>query len=368
MGVSILEWASGIEPPSDIYEMATLPLTPSKRPWGPDADLTPTKPVSEYSEVSHGDSQSDIVSTASSSRRSPTKRSVSPKKREIALRMARAFPIHREDISSVQNPTSLMQELAKVRGMSLIPVWMKDQITRDSGWANPPHNNWFYDDFVPGAGPLAQKSLSISANHTKEDHAYIYRRIKKIRDNTIERNERMDYEASWNEAIHWPLLELALDNVACAGVCCRNVTQCGVYKELRDPDPLLADTKSDYVLCLDPPDKSRLAELLRHFRQRNPQTNRAAHVQFSDEASTPPVVGIETKSSDGDGATQSGAQSASFVRGQFRHLSSLPRAEHKPLPIIPTILIHGARWSVDFAHRTESQTVSRKQFILYLLG
>ncbi|KAG8413028.1 hypothetical protein J3458_013449 [Metarhizium acridum] len=80
-------------------------------------------------------------------------------------------------------------------------------------------------------------------------------------------------------------------------------------------------------------------------------------MQFSDEASTPPAVGIETKSGDGDGATLSGAQSASFVRGQFRHLASLPNAGHRPLPIIPTILIHGARWSVDFADRTGSQTV-----------
>ncbi|KAG8408099.1 hypothetical protein J3459_018197 [Metarhizium acridum] len=212
MGVSILDWASQIGPPSEIYEVADMPLTPS-----------PTKPVGECSDISHGDSQSDIVSTTSSTRHSPTKRSVSPKKREIALRMARCFPNHREDISSVQKPTLLMQELAKVRSMRLIPVSMKDRIIKDSGWANPPHDSWFYGDAHPGASRVGENRPSSFANHTEEDDVYIYRRIKKIRDNTIERTERMDYEVGWNEAIHWALLELALDNDACAGVCCRNV-------------------------------------------------------------------------------------------------------------------------------------------------
>ncbi|KHN97407.1 uncharacterized protein MAM_05004 [Metarhizium album ARSEF 1941] len=194
--------------------------------------------------------------------------------------------------------------------MRLIPLSVKarkDRLTRDSGWANPPQDGWFYGDQDLIASGVAD-SLSWIGNNADEDDVYIYRRLKKVRDNTIERTERMDYEAGWNEAIHWALLELALDTDACAGVCCRNV----VYKELRDPDPLLADTKSDYALCLDPPENSRLVELLRHYRRLNPQKNRAAHIQFSDEASTPLAVGIETKSCDGEGAGFSGLQSKTF--------------------------------------------------------
>ncbi|KAH6982333.1 hypothetical protein BKA56DRAFT_585715 [Ilyonectria sp. MPI-CAGE-AT-0026] len=56
-------------------------------------------------------SDSDSVTTSSSHHGG----SASPEKREIALRPATDFPVRREHISSMQEPTLLMQDLARMQ-------------------------------------------------------------------------------------------------------------------------------------------------------------------------------------------------------------------------------------------------------------
>lgn len=126
---------------------------------------------------------------------------------------------------------------------------------------------------------------------------------------------------------------------------------------MREPDPRITDTKSDYALCLNPGRGSYLADLLYAYRRQDDE-NRLSHTQFSDEANTPPAIGIETKGGgDGDVSTQSGAQGAPFVRAQYRHLVRLPNATGRPLPLLPIVYVHGSRWVVDFAQRTECKPV-----------
>ncbi|KAM3549455.1 hypothetical protein MY1884_007774 [Beauveria asiatica] len=236
-----------------------------------------------------------------------------------------------------------MQELVRIEETPVIPISLKTRIEKDSGWASPPRKSWFFDSPVSDSGA--------------EDAVYTYRRVIQIRDNTIKGQQQMAHEAEWNESVHWPLLELALNGNTATGVICRNVTQCGVYPELREPDPRILDTKSDYALCLNPERGSSLADRLCAYRQLHAE-NRTSHIQFSDEANTPPAIGIETKSGgDGDGSTQSSAQSASFVRAQYRHIARLPNAGNQPLPRLPIVHVHGSRWSLDCAQRTESNTI-----------
>ncbi|OAA55098.1 hypothetical protein ISF_08019 [Cordyceps fumosorosea ARSEF 2679] len=251
-----------------------MPQTPlSKRQRSVD-DLTPTQRVSGVgvSELNLGDS-SERGSTASSTGGRPTRRALSPKKREVALRQARQFPVRRQHISAMSDPSSLMRELART---------------------GQPRDAWFLD------------SPTTSEGATEKDDVYMYRRVRHIRDNTLKARRRMAHEAERGMERSCPLASVRTsprrEQISSAGVVCRNVTQCAVYPELREPDPRITDTKSDYALCLDPEQGSRLAGLLRAYRQLG-EENRTSHIQFSDEANTPPAVGVETKSG-GDGGTR----------------------------------------------------------------
>ncbi|KPM35468.1 hypothetical protein AK830_g11098 [Neonectria ditissima] len=335
-----------IIPDLDLNNMSYTP-SPKKRTrlasGVVDLEATPRRAVGGLSEASIGDAASDSNSITTSSSRHGG--SASPKKREIALRLATDFPVRREHISSMQGPTLLMQDLARLRTASVIPASMKDSVTKDSSWANPPNDSWFYD------------TPALEDNDGEHADKYIYQRLKTIQRKTIQCTQRMEHEAGWNDSVHSSLLELALDGERYPNVSYRNVTQCRIYPELRDPDPFLVDAKADYAMFLEPPNDSKLAMSLLRYRQLRPACHRATHIQLSDEASTPVAIGIETKSSKSDGSIMGSAQLATWLRAQFRHLESLPNHGSQGLPIIPIILVQGAAWRVDFAQRTESCTV-----------
>ncbi|KND88303.1 hypothetical protein TOPH_07038 [Tolypocladium ophioglossoides CBS 100239] len=324
-----------IIPDPDLKDMSYTP-SPNKRTrlasGVVDLEATPRRAVAGPS----GASTSDVASGSNSRTTSS-----SPKKREIALRLATDFPVRREHISSMQEPTLLMQDLARLQTASVIPASMKDLVTKDSKWTNPPSDSWFYD--------------TPALEDNEHSDKYIYQRLKVIQRKTIQCMRRFEHEAGWNDSVHSSLLELALDDERYPGVSYRNVTKCRTYPELRGPDPFLVDARADYAMILEPPENSKLAMSLFRYRQLNLNCHLVAHIQLSDEASTPVAIGIETKSSTSHSIMGS-AQLATWLRAQFRHLESLPNHESQGLPIIPVILVQGATWRVDFAQRTENRT------------
>ncbi|GKT97527.1 hypothetical protein Ct61P_15377 [Colletotrichum tofieldiae] len=285
-------------------------------------------------------STSDAASVSNGSSRRTG--SISPKKRETALRLAVERPLHRDNIANFAEPTQLMVDLASLGSGPLIPAVVKDCMKRDSGWAHPPQDSWFRH----------------SLDNTPEDDGdgnqlYVYRRLKTVRKNSIRCKAQMEHEAGWNDGVHAPLLEIALDDEL--GITYRNITACRVLSPFRDPDPFLTDAKVDYAVFLDPTEgDSTLAASVRAYCEPNPRERVVCHVQLPDNAPTPAVIPIETKSANADGVLGP-VQLATWTRAQFRLLASFPSAA--ALPIIPVIFVHGANWRVDFAQQTHQKQV-----------
>ncbi|CCF36472.1 hypothetical protein CH063_08039 [Colletotrichum higginsianum] len=315
-----------------------------------DPDATPRMPpgltAHGFAHSSADDTSNDTISTSdaasvsnASSRRTG---SISPKKRETALRLAVERPLHRDNIANFAEPTQLMVDLASLGSGPLIPVTVKDCMKRDSGWAHPPQDSWFRHspDNTPGADSY-------------EDELYVYRRLKTVRNNTMRCKARMEHEAGWNDGVHAPLLEIALANES--GITYRNITACRVLSPFRESDPFLTDAKVDYAVFLDPIEADcTLAASVRAYCEPNPRERVVCHVQLPDNAPTPAVIPIETKSANADGVLGP-VQLATWTRAQFRLLASFPSAT--ALPIIPVIFVHGANWRVDFAQQTHHNQV-----------
>ncbi|TKW55344.1 hypothetical protein CTA1_11872 [Colletotrichum tanaceti] len=107
--------------------------------------------------------------------------------------------------------------------------------------------------------------------------------------------------------------------------------------------------------CSSPPE-SGLASAVRTFRKPDPHTQHATHLQLPDNPDTPTVIPIETKSATAD-MVSGPVQLAAWAQLHFAYLERLPSAGGQ-LPVLPVILVHGARWRVDFAQRTTDKLVS----------
>ncbi|KAM6507105.1 hypothetical protein FALCPG4_018494 [Fusarium falciforme] len=165
----------------------------------------------------------------------------------------------------------------------------------------------------------------------------------------------MSHESSWNDSVHSPLLEIALDE-GDEYVTYENITQCRIYPELRDPDPFLKDAKADYGMFIGPPEGSRLYSSIKCFKSLN-QNNRTAHIKLSDRGNTPIAISIETKNPKSNGELAGLAQLGTWVREHFRHLESLRRVSTEGMPILPIVFVNGADWRVNFAERRRNRMI-----------
>lgn len=69
----------------------------------------------------------------------------------------------------------------------------------ESDWTDPPDDSWFLPP-----------TLELSEDEKKIDE-YIFRRLSLIRKKTLRCQTRLAHEASWNDSVHAPLLEMAFD-------------------------------------------------------------------------------------------------------------------------------------------------------------
>lgn len=73
----------------------------------------------------------------------------------------------------------------------------KARITEQEGFPDPPLDIWF---------------LPVTSDETvMANDEYIYRRICSILRRTVRCKTRMSHESTWNDSVHSPLLEIALD-------------------------------------------------------------------------------------------------------------------------------------------------------------
>ncbi|KAK2051149.1 hypothetical protein LY76DRAFT_420270 [Colletotrichum caudatum] len=289
------------------------------------------------------ESSSDI-SGRSSATRSGT---VSPTKIETSLRRAETYPLQRTSISTLKKTAdaslkTLLKDLGsyeQVRGV--IPSGIRDCIEDLEDITNGPYPEWYTETTAP------QSVLE-----------WEYQRLVHISEKSVECMERLDYEAGWNDRVHAPLLEVALETPAQApfpSLFFRNITASLISSAVLQQDAVLKDTKVDYGIFLRPtgPD-DELSILIDNYIRANPFAT-MTHTTLPDKPRTPLAISIETKSL--SAKLNSGpAQLALWLRAQYQHLSQFASAagasDDCALPIMPVILVLGDEWRVHFARRT----------------
>ncbi|KAK1974334.1 hypothetical protein LZ30DRAFT_608268 [Colletotrichum cereale] len=331
-------------PDLDCLIMSRTP-SPAKRK-GPHEDLeaTPTNPPS-FSRFTFDNASISTSDTASDSGQSgASRRSASPKKRERELRRATEYPLRRDKVTNRPDPTSLMRELYALQDAPVIPSTVKvcAALTKDSSWGNQPRDAWFY---------TASSDESTQQSSFDSD-MYTYRRLCKIREKAIRCGTQMEHEAGWNDSVHAPLLEVALDDEP--SVSYRNVTSCRVLPNFRREDQWL-NVKIDYAILLDFSPESDFTSTVEAYRKSDAGTHHVTYIQLPDNPDTPAAIPIETKSANAE-MVSGPAQLAAWARTHFDFLSRLPSAAQ--LPVLPVIFVHGARWRVDFAERAHGKLVS----------
>ncbi|KAI8162687.1 hypothetical protein K4K49_012378 [Colletotrichum sp. SAR 10_70] len=280
-----------------------------------DDSIATTQTTSDVSSVSD---TSDAPSGASS-----------PKKREGELRDTSDHPLQRYTLKD-RAPTPLMRDLIAIASGPVIPHSVKNRMSRDSDWMNPPQDAWFY----PQTSGTHDES-------TSEIDTYTYMRVRRIEKNTTLCKQTMEHEAGWNDMVHSQLLELALADES--GVSFRNI----VLDDFRETDEFVRNAKVDYAIVLNPDSTTTLANSIQAYRQAGARTHPVVHVNLPDRAVTPVTVSIETKSAN-EKPLSGRVQLATWARAHFRHLERLPSAGE--LPMLPLVLVHGSTWTVDFAH------------------
>ncbi|KAI8175008.1 hypothetical protein K4K53_007848 [Colletotrichum sp. SAR 10_77] len=291
-----------------------------------DDSIATTQTTSDVSSVSD---TSDAPSGASS-----------PKKREGELRDTSDHPLQRYTLKD-RAPTPLMRDLIAIASGPVIPHSVKNRMSRDSDWMNPPQDAWFY----PQTSGTHDES-------TSEIDTYTYMRVRRIEKNTTLCKQTMEHEAGWNDMVHSQLLELALADES--GVSFRNI----VLDDFRETDEFVRNAKVDYAIVLNPDSTTTLANSIQAYRQAGARTHPVVHVNLPDRAVTPVTVSIETKSAN-EKPLSGRVQLATWARAHFRHLERLPSAGE--LPMLPLVLVHGSTWTVDFAQYTPDN-------LKYILG
>ncbi|GJC88110.1 hypothetical protein ColLi_10948 [Colletotrichum liriopes] len=227
----------------------------------------------------------------------------------------------------------------QVRGV--IPSGMRERIEQHEDITNGPYPEWYTETTAP------QSVLE-----------WEYQRLVHISEKSVECMERLDYEAGWNDRVHAPLLEVALETPAQASfpdIFFRNITASLISSDVLKQDAVLKDTKVDYGIFIQPvgPD-DELSVLIDDYIRVNPAAN-MTHTTLPDKPKTPLAISIETKSL--SAKLNSGpAQLALWLRAQYQHLSQFACAAGAStdcaLPTMPIILVLGDTWRVLFARRT----------------
>ncbi|KAI0423569.1 hypothetical protein F5Y09DRAFT_212093 [Xylaria sp. FL1042] len=296
-----------------------------------------------------GRDRDTLSDTSSVSRRSGRG---SPTKREAAMRIADDLPLQRVPLKEFLNSpsvgratASLVRDLSTIRQkMGILPAALRSLIKSQESIDDPLDDTMFTSATGVAGIPAA-------------DLEFQHRRLVRICQSSAQCNDpaRPVYEAEWNDRVHAPILELALDiDLALEGsseesLVFHNISDARVASSFRDPSALLKDSMVDYGIFLAPTLTSPLGALItlimaksRSFMQFNALEN--------FEIDRPLAIAIETKRTR-SGDANAPSQLANFARAQFRVTRYLFSGATVPAGsiIVPLIEVTGSSWRISFA-------------------
>ncbi|KAI8944517.1 hypothetical protein F4801DRAFT_571480 [Xylaria longipes] len=355
----------------DSYDVAT-PRPNRILPERARSDLlrTPTPSDNELNRAGDGQDRDTLSDTSSMSRRSGRS---SPTKREAAMRIADDLPLQRIPLKELltlpsADPAmlSLVKDLSAIRQkIGILPNALRPLLESQESIDDPLNDAMFTS--------VTAAHHSIDSDKDK-DLEFQHRRLLRICKSSVQCNNpaRPVHEAEWNDKVHAPVLELALDadRGSEESLVFHNVTDARIATLFRDSSVLLKDNTVDYGIFLAPAGTSPLGGLIASFMAKNSRSLAQFNALENFEVDRPLAIAIETKRTRG-GDANAPSQLANFARAHFRVARYLLRASSKTVAssegmastvqpsgikkpvagslMLPLIEVVGSSWRISFA-------------------
>lgn len=323
--------------------VATLRPTLKRRcsisPDMDDTEQTP-RPVKSKRRISHNlgpdsESRSD-ASSASSKRSRPS--SSSPVKQQN--RLYAQWQMEERDFTT-RSISDLPQEIA----------WLVDEMQRCRDEVGIIPASLKHELYARAADELKRKWSREEIWFTEsEDQIPIMREVEGIVRHARRCHRRRAYEAGWNSHVHGPLLLLAsMLSRYSTRVSTDNITNARVMRRLLPSCPSVRGKMVDFAVYLEP--DAALHKAFRHLASEDDGTKYWNHTDSDPVATTPLVVGIETKR-EGEGGTQAQLQLSLWSSTHLLRLAELRQRPLRPQDksiYLPQLACSGPQWSFYLA-------------------
>lgn len=195
---------------------------------------------------------------------------------------------------------------------------------------------------------------------------YVYERVQRICRASRECNDAAHptHEAEWNDKVHSPVLELALELKgelhSTHPIIYHNITSVRIDQRFRDKELFPGGDRVDYGIFLSPHSDSDLGQRIasHQYNQRNTgKSDPQLHALYAYEPDRPLVISIETKRKRGSDA-QAPSQLANWARAHFRAVAEALGTSNDDDDregmydmVHPLIELDGTTWHIHFAVR-----------------
>ncbi|KAF2966374.1 hypothetical protein GQX73_g7166 [Xylaria multiplex] len=304
-----------------------------------------------------------------------------PAEREAAMRNANDLPLRRIPLEeflalpSVDPATTLLvQDLSTInQKIGVLPRVLKPLFESQRSILDYLNDAMFTTSAVVGDS-LAESNKNLEFQH---------KRLLRIRKSSLQCSDpaRPVCWAEWDNKVHAPILELALDTVPVSDQApvFHNIKDEKIAVLFRDPNALLRDDLADYGIFLAPAIASPLGSLITSS-MRNSRYLARFNALENFEVDRPLAIAIETNRSRA-GDANAPNRLANFARAHFRvvrhlfrHLnlnirtretaaaetqpSTIPKPPASP-PMLPLPLIEvvGSAWRISFAILDEDHVI-----------
>lgn len=307
------------------------------------------------------DRQSDTSSKSSTNSITTPKRSRNPTKHMSDFKLAdisaisRPFVERKEAFPKITDNLYLdLKEIERARGT--IPICYKTRVMKYTALDHP-HK----DDFSAG-------QLALFPNENLEPVAFWHRMSIVLR-NALDCQKREAPEATWNEKVHSPLLEVALEgnplHVNYANVTSARITDTSVLPSTAAGQKVMDAKIVDFVMILDYLDQDAEKQVIESCRHQ--VTDSINHTSMTFIRYSPIAVSIETKRGAVEEYTAN-VQLALWVYAHFAKLKTfIPANRHHTIPHLPLVKVLGHQWFLQLA----KPSGSRSEIVIYgdlLLG
>ncbi|KIX09016.1 uncharacterized protein Z518_00094 [Rhinocladiella mackenziei CBS 650.93] len=335
-------------------------------------DLTPRPPRAKRSNVAQPDNDADLTPRP----RAPTRRLAQAKVSTYVpvlqtMETPKSRPVEQSDSSAAstkdtsRSPVKQIGDLVFARmpieyydisvNLEKLPSDARDlyKKLRAVGWASSVLPADIKDEICEHVGEtdllLPHMFDEASAANTRSRNQLIREldTVDEICQATSRRSYDHEAEPSWNCAVHYPILQLALK--VYEGVVLRNATTakiCPAFDNRDASGKLLQSKMVDFTINLAP-DNDLRRRILEFLEDQLPSLRTVNQTMYHPLRFAPTIVGVETKAPGGS-EQDADIQLGVWVSSYFKRIRML--CNNRPVPIaLPLLYVQGNQWFSLFA-------------------